>query len=111
MARWCFLLAFFVLSAFGQSSENAVDPTRISKEVVQAILGASLGQGKPTVAAYENLVVLGPEAASACSVPLIEAQIPKDVTFTIAQVPPPDRFRDNMPVAHWFPACPTGAGR
>jgi hypothetical protein len=106
MARWCFLLAVFVLSAFGQSSQNAVDPTRIAKETVQAILGASLGQGKPTGAAYENLVVVGPEAASACSVPLVEARIPKDVTLTIAQVHAPSDFRDNIPVAHGFPACP-----
>src|SRR5580700_506853 len=106
MTRWCFLLAVFVLSAFGQSSQNAVDPTRITKETVQAILGASLGQGKPTAATYENLVVLGPEVASACSVPLVEAQIPKDVTFTMVQVPPPDGFRDNMPVAHGFSVCP-----
>jgi hypothetical protein len=106
MTRWCFLLAVFVLSAFGQSSENAVDPTRITKETVQAILGASLGQGKPTAAAYENLVVLGTEVASACSVPLVEVQIPKDVTFTMVQVAPSDGFRDNMPVAHGFPVCP-----
>ena len=105
MIRWCFLLAFFVVSAFGQSSENAVDPTRISKQVVQAILGASLGQGKPTAAAYENLLVFGSEAASGCSVPLVEAQIPKDTNFTIAQAPPPSDFRDNMPVAHGLPAC------
>jgi hypothetical protein len=53
-------------------------------------------------------VILGPEPASACSIPLIEAQIPKDVTFTITQVPPASDFRDNMPVAHGLPACPTG---
>jgi hypothetical protein len=104
MTRWCFLLGFFVLSAFGQSSQNAVDPTRITKEIVQAILGASLGQSKPA-APFEHLVVLGPET-SACSVPLLEAQIPKDVTFTITQVPPPSDFRDNMPVAHGLAACP-----
>jgi hypothetical protein len=93
--------------AFGQSSQNAVDPTRITKEAVQAILGASLCQSNPA-AAYEHLVILGPEPASACSIPLIEAQIPKDVTFTITQVPPASDFRDNMPVAHGLPACPTG---
>lgn len=106
MTRWCFLLTFFALSAFGQSSQNAVDPTRITKEAVQAILGASLGQSKPA-AAYDHLVIRGPEAASSCSVPLLEAQIPKDTTFTIVQVPPPINFRDNMPAAHGAQACPT----
>jgi len=112
MGRWCFLLASFAVSAFGQSSGNAVDPTRISKEAVQAILGASLGQNRP-VAAFEHLVVLhdGIEEISACSVPLIEAKIPEGITFVITQVAPPDGFRDNIPVAHGFPACPSGTGR
>ncbi len=112
MARWCFLLAFFALSAFGQSPGNAVDPTRISKEAVQAILGASLGQNRPA-AAYEHLVVLHDvqEWTSSCSVPLAAMEIPKDVNFVITQVAPPGDFKDNMPVAHGLPACPAGPGR
>jgi hypothetical protein len=102
-----FLPALFVLSAFGQSYQNAVDPSRITKEAVQAILGASLGQSKPVM----NLMTFkadGPKDASSCSVPLIEVQISKDTNFVIAQVPPPSDFRDNMPVAKGLPACPAG---
>ena len=105
-----FLPALFVLSAFGQSAQNAVDPSHITKEVVQAILGNSLGQGKPVM----NLMTFtanGPKEDSACSVPLVEVQILKDTNFVIAQVPPPSDFRDNMPVAKGLPACPTGTAR
>jgi hypothetical protein len=100
----------FVVSAFGQSPQNAVDPSRITKEAVQAILGNNLGQTRP-VLNLQQFTVNGPKEASACSVPLVEVQIPKDTNFVIAQVPPPSDFRDNMPVAKGLPACPTGTGR
>jgi hypothetical protein len=109
MTRWCFLVAFFVVSAFGQSPQNAVDPTRITREAVQAILGASLGQGMP-VSNVMRFSVDGLRESS-CSVPLIEVQIPKDTEFVIAQVRPPGNFSDKMPVAHGLPACPTGDSR
>jgi len=102
-----FLPALFVVSAFAQTSQNAVDPSHITKEAVQAILGASLGQSKPVM----NLMTFtanGPNDASSCSVPLVEVQIPKDTNFVIAQVHPPSGFSDNMPVAKGLPACPTG---
>jgi hypothetical protein len=108
MTRWCFLFAFFVVSAFGQSSQNAVDPTRITKEAVQAVLGASLGQSMPV----SNLMPFSEwQRENSCSVPLIEVRIPKDTNFVITQVPPPGDFRDNMLVAHGLPACPTRASR
>jgi hypothetical protein len=109
MIRWCFLFAFFVVSAFGQSAQNAVDPARITKEAVQAILGASLGQGVP-VLNLMHFSVNGLRETS-CSVPLIEVQIPKDTNFVITQVAPPGDFRDNMPVAHGLAACPGATGR
>jgi hypothetical protein len=107
MSHLRFLLpCFFVLTAFGETPQNAVDPTRISKEAVQAILGASLGQSKPG-AAYEHLIVGNVPMETACSVPLVEMKIPTGVDFAIAQVPPPSDFHDNMPVAKGLPACPT----
>ncbi len=105
-----FLPGFFVLSAFAQTSQNAVDPSHITKEAVQAILGASLDQSKPVM----NLMTFtanGPKDASSCSVPLVEVQIPKDTNFVIAQVHPPSGFSDTMPVAKGLPACPPGTGR
>jgi hypothetical protein len=112
MARWCFLLAFFVLSAFGQSSQNAVDPTRITKEAARAILGNNLGQSRPAliVPGASYIAPLSADAfkETSCSVPLVEMKIPKDVNFAIGQVPAPSDFRDNMPVAHGLPPCPTG---
>jgi hypothetical protein len=85
------------------------DPTRITKEAVQAILGASLGQRMP-VSNLMRFSVDGQRETS-CSVPLIEVQIPKDTNFVITQVPPPSNFTDNKPVAHGLPACPTGTSR
>ena len=100
-----FLPGLFVLSAFGQSAQNAVDPTRISKEVVQAILGNNLGQTKPVIP-LQQFTAKGTMAFSECSVPLVEMKVPKETKFAIAQVPPPADFRDNMPVAKGFPVCP-----
>jgi hypothetical protein len=115
-----FLPALFVLSAFGQTPQNAVDPYRITKKAVQAILGANLGatnlgatspgEIRPGMNYLAPLPVNVPRETS-CSVPLIEMKIPKDVDFVMAQVAPPDGTRDNMPVVHGLPACPTGAGR
>jgi hypothetical protein len=102
-----FLPSFFVLSAFGQTSQNAVDPSHISKEAIQAIVRAAMSQTKPTV----NVMVLpdnGPMTASSCSVPLVEMKIPKDIDFVIAQAAPPSGFSGNMPVAKGLLACPTG---
>jgi hypothetical protein len=101
-----FLPGFFVLSAFGQTAQNAVDPTRISKQIVKLILNASLVPTKP-VMNLQQFTANGPQATSSCSVPLVEVKIPKDVEFVITQVPPPGDFRDNMPVAKGLPACPT----
>ena len=107
MSHLRFLLpCLFVLTAFGETPQNAVDPSHITKEAVQAILGASLGQSKPG-AAYEHLIVANVPMETACSVPLVEMKIPKGVDFAIAQVPPPSEFHDNMPVAKGLPACPT----
>ena len=107
-----FLPGFFVLSAFGQSPQNAVDPTRIIKEAVQAILGNNLGQTRPTPTVprmnYLATLMATVPRETQCSVPLIEMKVPKDVNFTMAQVPPPERFSDNMPVARGLPACPAG---
>jgi hypothetical protein len=107
MTRWCFLVAFSVITAFGQSSQNAVDPTRITKEAVQAILGNNLGQTK-AVPRVNSLAPLVANVPAQCSVPLVEMEIPKGNSFVITQVPPPGDFRDNMPMAHGLPACPTG---
>ncbi len=104
-----FLPAVFVLSAFGQSPQNAVDPTRITKEAVQAILGNNLGQGKLPVVHLERFT--GAVKESACSVPLIEMKVPKDVNFTMMQVPPSEGFRDNMRAARGLPACSAGTDR
>jgi hypothetical protein len=99
-----FLPGFFALSAFSQSPQNAVDTTRVTKEAVQAILGASLGQGTLPVVRLGRFT--GAVDESACSVPLIEMKVPKDVNFTMAQVPPPQAFSDDMAVAHGLPPCP-----
>lgn len=101
-----FLPGFFVLSAFGQSPQNAVDPTRFTKEAVQAILGVSLGQGKPPVVYLERFT--GAVTETSCSAPLIEMKVPEGVNFTMARVPPPEGFSDNMPAARGLPACAAG---
>jgi len=101
-----FLPALFVLSAVGQS-QNAADPSHITKDVVQAILGASLGQGRP-VMHLERFTADSKETS--CSVPLIEMEIPKGV-FVIAQVPPPNGTSDKMLVVKGLPACPSGTVR
>jgi hypothetical protein len=113
MSKVRFLLpGFLVLGAFGQSSQNAADPSHITKEVVQAILGNNLGQTRPTPT-VPRMNYLAPLMANVpketrCSVPLIEMNVPNGVNFTMAQVPPPQGFSDNMPVAQGLPACPTG---
>ncbi|HEV8037936.1 MAG TPA: hypothetical protein VGP62_03665 [Bryobacteraceae bacterium] len=106
-----FLPGLFVLSAFGQSSQNAIDPTRLSKEAVQAILANNLGQTKPGMTA-PGVFYLAPLSVNlpketSCSVPLVEMKVPKDTKFEIAQAAPPAGFRDNMPVAKGLPVCPT----
>jgi len=103
-----FLPGFLVLSAFGQSPQNAADPRRITKEAVQSILRASLGQGTLPVTYFDRFT--GGVKETACSVPLIEMKVPKDVNFTMLQMPPPEGFSDKMPVAQGLPACPTGTG-
>jgi hypothetical protein len=103
-----FLPAVFVLSAFGQSPQNAVDPTRLTNKVVKTILDVSLGQGTLPVTYLERAT--GRVKETACSVPLIEMKVPKDVNFTMAHVPPPQGFNDNMPVAQGLPACSAGPG-
>ena len=110
-----FLPGLFALSAFGQSPQNAVDPSRITKEAVQTILGNNLGQTKPrpTGQGMNYLAPLSvniPREAS-CSVALIEMEIPKGVNFLIEQVHPSNGTSDNMPVAKGLPACSTGTGR
>lgn len=113
MSKVRFLLpGFLVLGAFGQSPQNAVDPTRITKEAVQAILGNNLGQTRPTPT-VPRMNYLAPLMASVpketqCSVPLIEMEIPKGVNFVISQVPPSEGFSDNMAVARGLAACAGG---
>ena len=101
-----FVPGFLALGAFGQSPQNAVDPTRITKEAVQAIVSASLGQGTLPVTYFDRFT--GGVKETSCSVPLIEMKVPKDVNFTMKQVPPPQGFGDNMPVARGLSVCAVG---
>jgi hypothetical protein len=103
-----FLPALFVVSACGQSPQNAVDPMRIAQKAARAILSASFGQAGPVVHTERFSAAT---IETSCSVPLIEMKVSKDINFTMAQVPPPEGFSDNMPVAHGLPACPPGTGR
>jgi hypothetical protein len=73
---------------------------------VKAILDASLGQGTLPVVHFERFT--GGVKETSCSVPLIAMKVSEDVNFTMAQVPPPQGFSDNMPVAQGLPACAAG---
>lgn len=48
----------------------------------------------------------GASPASPCSVPLLKAQIPSDVNFTMRMIQPPTNKVDRMEVAVPAPACP-----
>jgi hypothetical protein len=51
----------------------------------------------------------GASPASPCSVPLLRAQIPTDVNFTMQVIEPPSNRVDRMQVAVPAPACPESA--
>ena len=99
-------------------SQNSGANTSASPSGVVSPWGGTYGTGnlKPPavlIAALQTLTrernsgaQAGASPASPCSVPLLHAQIPSDVNFTMRMVEPPTNKVDRMEVAVPAPACP-----
>ena len=104
----------------GEAMEAAVARARgrharLLKSAGQAMVGDSQvamrdlvnrGEMRPTLKVVPNGLNLQSENPSPCSIPLLEAQIPKDIHFTIRQFRPrPDQLGPMPTVKVPAPAC------
>lgn len=92
------------VSLLGQNPANAVpDPGNV---IVQSFRN----HGPNIVGSVTPMMFSGtPSSLSGvgtCAVPLLEAPLPRDKTFTIKKTSPPESFTDKMTIARGLPACP-----
>ena len=106
MFRLRFLLpVVFAVALCGQTNQNAADPQHLIDQAVRALQN-SKWQAPVSNAFFAPGAVNVLDTDGQCSVPLLQAEIPKDVNFTIVRTPPPQEFHDAMPVAKVLPTCP-----